>query len=115
MNTKTLVMGLCVVAVARAVSAQSVRDSHSEANSPAWESQTTAVSSEGFEDDWKRPNGPLGNGWKSAHDDHPNWWDPLEIRQAAPVNTNPDKGPIVQPDNAAGRTAAYRDFGPAYA
>ncbi|MEZ6082209.1 MAG: hypothetical protein R3C56_43000 [Pirellulaceae bacterium] len=39
----------------------------------------------------------------------------LEIRKAAPVNTNPDKGPIVQPDNAAGRTAAYRDFGPAYA
>ncbi len=115
MNTKTLVMGLCVVAVARAVSAQTVRDSHSEANSPARKSQTTAVSSEGFEDDWKRPNGPLGNGWNSAHDDHPNWWDPLEIRKAAPVNTNPDKGPIVQPDNAAGRTAAYHDFGPAYA
>jgi hypothetical protein len=66
----------------------------------------------GFQDDWKRPDGPLGNGWCSAHDDHSKWWDPLELYEGTPVNTNPDQGPIAQPDNAAGRTAAYRDFGP---
>jgi hypothetical protein len=72
-------------------------------------------SAKGLRDDWKRADGPLGNGWRTAHSDKANWWDPLEIRNAAPVNTDPDQGPIAQPDNAAGRAAAYQDFGRDYA
>jgi hypothetical protein len=117
MTSRMLLIGLCVVAGLRTVSAQPGRNSNPnpEATSLDQTSTTTGATSDGFKDDWKRPNGPLGNGWHSAHDDHPNWWDPLELRNAAPVNTNPDKGAIGQPDNAAGRTAAYQDFGPDYA
>ena len=78
-------------------------------------SPPVAETAKGFTDDWKRANGLLGNGWRSAHDDKRTWWDPVELRNAAPVNTNPDKGPIAQPNNAAGRVAAYRDFGRGYA
>lgn len=66
-------------------------------------------------DDWKRPDGPLGNGWKSAHDDHPKWWDQIAIHQGKPVNVKPDQGKIAQPDNSGARCAAYQDFGPKYA
>jgi len=67
-----------------------------------------------FRDAWDRPNGPLGNGWRSANDDHPRWWDPIGLYQGSPVNTRPDLGPIAQPDNAGGRSAAYQDFGKEY-
>jgi hypothetical protein len=111
---------LALIALGVLIATESLTaDTPSRTNSGAatghQESTTTAATTEGFRDDWKRPNGPLGNGWRSAHDDHPNWWDPLELHDGAPVNTDPDKGPIVQPNNAAGRVAAYRDFGPQYA
>lgn len=115
MNAKTHLIGLCLLAALQAVFAQSADNTNSDATSPQQALTSTAELATGFKDDWKRPNGPLGNGWRSAHDDHHNWWDRLELHEAAPVNTNPDKGPIVQPNNAAGRVAAYRDFGPDYA
>ena len=67
-----------------------------------------------FVDRWDRDDGPLGNGWRSTHDDHPRWWDLLELRGHLPVNIRPDHGPIVQPDNSGGRASAYRDFGAAF-
>ena len=70
---------------------------------------------EGFRDDWNRPDGPIGNGWRSSHADHKSWWDPMELRSYKPVNIDPDHGPIVQPRNSGGRAAAYKNFGEAYA
>jgi hypothetical protein len=70
---------------------------------------------EGFVDRWDREDGPLGNGWRSAHEIHERWWDPLELRDGTPVNTHPDLGPIVQPNNSGGRASAYQDFGSTYA
>ena len=67
-----------------------------------------------FTDDWNRSDGPIGNGWRSSHEDHGEWWDPLEVRGKIPVNINPDRGPIVQPHNSGGRASAYRDFGEAF-
>lgn len=64
-----------------------------------------------FTDNWDRENGPLGNGWVSSHLENPSWWDPLELRNNSPVNTQPDQGPIVRPGNSGGRASAYRDFG----
>lgn len=63
-------------------------------------------------DNWDRPDGELGNDWIDAHREHPTWWDEFELRNQAPVLPNPDRGLIVQPDNAAGRAAFYKDFGP---
>jgi feruloyl esterase len=83
------------------------------AQTPAPEAPASTVSR--FVDDWKRPDGPLGNGWRLAHDDHPTWWDRLELHGGVPVNPDPDKGPIAKANNSGARGAAYRDFGPDYA
>ncbi|MBX3194142.1 MAG: hypothetical protein KF727_03460 [Microbacteriaceae bacterium] len=65
-----------------------------------------------FIERWDRADGELGNGWTDAHDAHPTWWDQLALAGRAPAVPDPDRGLIMGADNAAGRAAFYRDFGP---
>jgi len=118
MRTRTILpAALMLFATALAVGATAVPADREPVAEAAVDEDTrnSGAIEAGFRDDWQRTNGMLGNGWVSAHDAHRHWWDPLALFDESPVNTDPDKGKIGQPDNAAGRTAAYQDFGAAYA